>query len=271
VIEVRNLWKNFMPSSSADPTAERRYLSSFAKPCNIAVIGATGGIGGALLQTLSNNPTETNLVAISRGKISEGGFDGLTTELELENENSIIEAANFIKQRLGSLSAVYVATGLLHEKGGVQPEKSSRNLDSYALDKLFRVNAIGPALIAKHFIPLLKNDSKAVFACLSARVGSIKDNYLGGWYAYRASKASLNMILKTLSIELSRTNRNAICVGLHPGTVDTSLSKPFQTSVTQEKLFTPERAASALLSVVDNLNPTDTGQCFAWDGETIPF
>ena len=116
------------------------------------------------------------MAAIARGQRINADFNGLTAELELENENSIIEAANRIKQNLGSLSAVYVATGLLHENGGVQPEKSSRNLDSYALDRLFKINAIGPALIAKHFIPLLRKDSKSVFACLSARVGSIKDN-----------------------------------------------------------------------------------------------
>jgi len=260
-----------MLTSSKDEKLKKWGLSTFAKPYNIAVIGANGGIGGALIQTLSKNPSETNLAAIARGKSVNKDFDGLTTELELENENSIIEAADLIGKKLGTLSAVYVATGLLHESGGVQPEKSSRNLDSYALDRLFRINAIGPALIAKHFIPLLRKDSKSVFACLSARVGSIKDNKLGGWYSYRASKAALNMLLKTLSIELSRTNQNAICVGLHPGTVDAALSKPFQSNVPPEKLFAPEKAANALLSVVNNLKPIDTGQCFAWDGEKIPF
>lgn len=260
-----------MPISTKVEKVKEWGLASFSKPYNIAVVGANGGIGGALIRTLSKNSDEINVAAIARGQRINADFNGLTAELELENENSIIEAANRIEQNLGTLSAVYVATGLLHENGGVQPEKSSRNLDSYALDRLFKINAIGPALIAKHFIPLLRKDSKSVFACLSARVGSIKDNNLGGWYAYRASKAALNMILKTLSIELSRTNQNAICVGLHPGTVDTALSKPFQRNVPAEKLFAPEKAANALLSVVDNLKPIDTGQCFAWDGEKIPF
>ena len=260
-----------MPISTKVEKVKKWSLASFSKPYNIAVVGAHGGIGGALIQTLSNNSDEINLAAIARGQRVNTEFNGLTAELELENENSIIKAADRIEQNLGSLSAVYVATGLLHENSGVQPEKSLRNLDAYALDRLFKINAIGPALIAKHFIPLLKKDSKSVFACLSARVGSIKDNHLGGWYAYRASKAALNMLIKTLSIELSRTNHNAICVGLHPGTVDTALSKPFQSNVPPEKLFAPEKAANALLSVVNNLKPSDTGQCFAWDGEKIPF
>jgi NAD(P)-dependent dehydrogenase (short-subunit alcohol dehydrogenase family) len=260
-----------MPTSGKDEVLKEWNLSSFEKPYNMAVIGANGGIGGALIQTLSKISPETNLVAIARSQRINADFDGLTIELELENENSIIEAANLVEKKVGSLSAIYVATGLLHENGGIQPEKSSRNLYSYALDRLFRINVIGPAIVAKHFIPLLRKDSKSVFACLSARVGSIKDNQLGGWYGYRASKAALNMIIKTLSIELSRTNQNAICVGLHPGTVDTALSKPFQSNVPPEKLFAPEKSANALLSVVDNLKPIDTGQCFAWDGEKIPF
>jgi NAD(P)-dependent dehydrogenase (short-subunit alcohol dehydrogenase family) len=117
----------------------------------------------------------------------------------------------------------------------------------------------------------MKRDSKSVFACLSARVGSIEHNQLGGWYGYRASKAALNMMIKTLSIELARSNPRSVCVGLHPGTVDTRLSKPFQGNVGSEKLFAPKKSALALLSVVDNLTPTDTGKIFAWDGEVIPY
>jgi NAD(P)-dependent dehydrogenase (short-subunit alcohol dehydrogenase family) len=246
-------------------------LSSFANPCNVAVIGSTGGIGKAFLQVLSNDPAEPNLIAFSRRSSPKEESDWLSSELELENETSIIEAVAFTKKTLGALSAVFVTTGLLHENDYVQPEKSWRSLDAYALEKVLRINTVGPSLVAKHFLPLLKKDSKSVFACLSARVGSIEDNRLGGWYAYRASKAALNMILKTLSIELARSNPNAICVGLHPGTVDTALSKPFQSNVKPDKLFTPEKSATALLSVVNRLQPADTGKCFAWDGEVIPY
>jgi len=255
----------------ADSRVNSSKLSSFDMPCNVAVIGASGGIGSAFLHTLSDDPANPNLIAFSRRFSAASEADWLSSELELENETSIIEAATFTKSRLGTLSAVFVTTGLLHENGILQPEKSWRSLDAYTLEKVLRINMVGPALVAKHFLPLLKKDSKAVFACLSARVGSIEDNRLGGWYAYRASKAALNMMLKTLSIELARSNPRAICVGLHPGTVDTALSKPFQGNVKPDKLFTPEKSASALLSVVNKLKQTDTGKCLAWDGEVIPY
>ena len=139
------------------------------------------------------------------------------------------------------------------------------------METAFRVNTIGPALVAKHFLPLLASDAKSVFAALSARVGSIDDNELGGWYAYRASKAALNMVIKTLSIELARRNPRALCVGLHPGTVDSRLSKPFQGGVPEGKLFQPAAAARALLTVLDGLSSGDSGALFAWDGTRIPF
>ncbi|MBK19047.1 MAG: hypothetical protein CMM52_09475 [Rhodospirillaceae bacterium] len=246
-------------------------LSSFAHPCNVAVIGASGGIGNAFLQVLSDDSAEPKLIAFSRITSPNKKLEWLNSELQLENETSIIEAANFAKKSLGTLSAVYVTTGLLHESDYVRPEKSWRSLDAYALERVLRVNTVGPSLVAKHFLPLLKKDSKSVFACLSARVGSIEDNRLGGWYAYRASKAALNMILKTLSIELARSHPKAICVGLHPGTVDTALSRPFQGNVKPDKLFTPEKSASAMLSVVNRLRQADTGKCFAWNGEVIPY
>ena len=138
------------------------------------------------------------------------------------------------------------------------------------MQRSFAVNAIGPALAAKHFLPLLAEDRKSVFAALSARVGSISDNSLGGWHAYRASKAALNMILRNLAIELARRHDKAICVGLHPGTVDTGLSSPFQGSVPPGRLFSPAEAAGHLLKVVDGLSPADSGGHFAWDGRRIP-
>ncbi len=171
----------------------------------------------------------------------------------------------------GAFDLVLVATGVLHEVGGLQPEKSWRALDAGSLEKAFTVNSIAPALVAKHFLPLLIRDRKAVFAALSARVGSIEDNTLGGWYAYRASKAALNMLIKTLSIELARRNPSATCIALHPGTVDTALSKPFQHSVPNGKLFSPELAAKKLLGVLDGITTEDSGNLMAWDGTRIPF
>ena len=190
--------------------------------------------------------------------------------LDLENEDSIAESATAIEEAVGALHLVIVATGILHADG-LRPEKSWRALSGAAMVTAFRLNTIGPALIAKHFLPLLATDGKSAFAALSARVGSIEDNQLGGWHAYRASKAALNMIVKTLSIELARRNPNALCIGLHPGTVDTALSKPFQSGVPEGKLFTRTRSARYLLTVLDRLGPEDTGHQYAWDGSRIPF
>ena len=134
----------------------------------------------------------------------------------------------------------------------------------------YRINAVGPALVAKHFIPLLARDRRAVFTALSARVGSIGDNRLGGWHSYRASKAALNMLLRNLAVELGRTHPQAVVAGLHPGTVDTGLSAPFQKGVKPEKLFTADHSAERLLAVVDGLTPADSGGVFAWDAARIP-
>ncbi len=165
---------------------------------------------------------------------------------------------------------VIVASGLLHAADGLSPEKSMRALDAVAMQRLFAVNAIGPALVAKHFMPLMPRQGRVVFAAVSARVGSISDNRLGGWYGYRASKAALNQLIRTLSIEWSRTARDSICVGLHPGTVDTALSAPFQGNVSAGSLFTPAHSAGALLQVLDQLTPAQTGRVFAWDGLEVP-
>ena len=163
-----------------------------------------------------------------------------------------------------------VTTGVLHLGADIQPEKSLRDLSADKFHAIFAANTIFPALAAKHFLPLLHRDKRSVFAALSARVGSISDNRLGGWYAYRASKAALNMIIKNAAIEIERRHKQAIVVGLHPGTVDSDLSKPFQSNVQQNKLFTPAFSAASLLDVVDRLTLDDSGKCFAWNGQEIP-
>ena len=137
------------------------------------------------------------------------------------------------------------------------------------LARNFAINSIGPALVAKHFLPLLPDEGRAGFAALAARVGSIGDNRLGGWYSYRASKAALVMLMRTYSVELARKKPDAFCVTLHPGTVDTQLSEPFQRNVPEGKLFTPEFSASSLLDVLDGIGPEQSGRQFAWDGEEI--
>ena len=152
---------------------------------------------------------------------------------------------------------------------GIGPERSYKALDPGVMEQVFRLNTIGPAIIAKQMVPLLPRDRRAVFAALSARVGSIGDNRLGGWHSYRASKAALNMLLKNLALELQRSHPQAVVAGLHPGTVDTALSEPFQRNVPQGKLFTVGQSASCLLDVIDRLGPADSGQVFDWQGAPV--
>jgi NAD(P)-dependent dehydrogenase (short-subunit alcohol dehydrogenase family) len=152
----------------------------------------------------------------------------------------------------------------------VQPEKTYRALSADAFARVFAANTVAPALIAKHMLALMPKAERSVFAALSARVGSISDNRLGGWHAYRASKAALNMLIRNFAIEQARRAPGSICVGLHPGTVDTGLSKAFQGAVPGEKLFTPEQSAGYLLDVIDRLSPEDSGKCFDWAGKEVP-
>lgn len=138
------------------------------------------------------------------------------------------------------------------------------------MEEAFRINTIGPALVAKHMLPLFPRDSYAFFGALSARVGSISDNGLGGWHSYRASKAALNMLLKNWALELKRTHKYAVVAGLHPGTVDTGLSTPFQSNLPDGQVVSPSIAAGNLLAVIDNLGPADSGKIFDWKGAEIP-
>lgn len=221
------------------------------------VIGASGGVGTAVSRRLEASGRYAVVHALSR---SGTGFD-------LEDEASIAAAAARVTD--GPVPAlVFVATGVLHH--GFEPERSWRALDPGHLLRDYRINTVGPALVAKHFLPLLPRDRRAVFAALSARVGSIGDNRLGGWHSYRASKAALNMLLRNLAIETGRTHPQAVIAGLHPGTVDTGLSAPFQKGVKAEKLFTADHSAGRLLAVLDGLKPADSGGVFAWDGQRIP-
>lgn len=245
-------------------------LGSFGTQINAVIVGASGGIGNALANHLDRCPAVSKLFRLSRsGQRSESTKD-LLLQVDFDNEETIAKAATAIEGAVGELHLVIVATGILHDRDRVQPEKTWRSLNGSAMEPAFRINAIGPALVAKHFLPLLAKDRKSAFAVLSARVGSIEDNRLGGWYAYRASKAALNMLIKTLSIELARSYPNALCVGLHPGTVDTALSAPFQKGIAPEKLFSPAQSARYLLTVLDQLTPDDSGHLYAWDGSRVP-
>ena len=219
------------------------------------IIGSGGGIGAALADLLDDAVTVYRL----------GRSEAI--RLDLTDENSIAKAAEELSTLRVTPALVVVATGLLH-RDGIGPEKSLRELDPEWMLENYRINAVGPALVAKHFLPLMPRNQRTVFAVLSARVGSISDNKLGGWYSYRASKAALNMLIRNLSIEWQRKSADAIIVGLHPGTVETGLSAPFKGNPATER-FTPAKAAEQLLSVLDKLNPAQSGQVFAFDGELI--
>lgn len=246
-------------------------LASFGDGLTAAVIGASGGIGRAFTAALEEVPGVVRVFALSRRAVTPDSRKTSWRALDLEDEASIAAAAAAVEAAAGSVNLVIVASGLLHDGDDLLPEKTWRSLDSDALRRAFAVNATGPALVAKHFLPLLVRDRKSAFAALSARVGSIEDNRLGGWYAYRASKAALNMLIRSLAIELARRSDLALCVGLHPGTVDTPLSRPFQTAVPAGGLFSPADAAIRLLGVLDGLTSEDSGGLFAWDGRRIPF
>lgn len=223
------------------------------------VVGASGGIGRALADALSEEGVFAPVIRIARS--------GTHISLDLTDETSIADAATMLASG-ETPRLVVVATGLLHDVTH-RPEKSIAALDPAWMAENFRINTIGPALVAKHFLPLMPRTGRSVFAILSARVASISDNRLGGWHSYRASKAALNMLIRTLAVEHARNAPSGIIVGLHPGTVDTPLSRPFQGNVAPGKLFPPDRAALQLLDVLDGLKPADSGRVFAWDGAEI--
>jgi NAD(P)-dependent dehydrogenase (short-subunit alcohol dehydrogenase family) len=216
-----------------------------------AIIGANGGLGAALAAACE-----------AAGFAHTARF--ARAALDLDDEASIQAAAATLDAG-PPLRLVIVATGVLHATG-ITPEKSLRTLDPATMAAVFRTNTIGPALVAKHFVPRLAREGRAVFAALSARVGSISDNRLGGWYSYRASKAALNMIVRNLAIETARTRPEQVCVGLHPGTVATSLSAPFAAP----DALTAADSAQRLLAVLDSLTPERSGRCIAFDGLDVP-
>ena len=244
------------------PMTDIPSLESFAPRLRALVFGAGGGLGAAFAAELGAHPRVAAVHAAARSAAPPWAFD-------LKDEASI-EAVAKAAAAEGPLDLVLVATGVLHGPA-LRPEKTWRSLDAAALAEAFAINATGPALIAKHTLGLLRRDAKSAFACLSARVGSIEDNRLGGWHAYRASKAALNMLVRSCAVELHQRNPGALCVALHPGTVDTRLSQPFQGGVDPDKLFTPTMSARALLGVLDRLTPADSGRLFAWDGQPILF
>ena len=236
---------------------------------NIIIIGASGAIGSSFINYYANQNPSNIIYSLTRREIKYSNNNIKNILIDIEDEQTIVSAASICSQH-GSFDKIIVATGILHDEN-LSPEKSFRHLEKEKFERVFSVNTFGPAMIARYFIPLLNKEKTSFFGVLSARVGSISDNKIGGWYSYRASKAALNMIIKSLSIEVARNNPNAIIVGLHPGTVDSNLSNPFQKNVSDGKLFTPDHSIAMMTNVINSLTTRDTGNCFAWDGERIEF
>lgn len=242
-------------------------LDSLPAPALAVVIGARGGIGQALVQTLRASCPLLQVVALSRDT---------TPTLDVLQDASLVEAAQHVANLAAQpglpLRLVINATGTLHGLlcgQAYRPEKSWSELDAATLSHVLALNTVAPAMLMKHFLPLLHRSGKAVFATLSAKVGSIGDNHLGGWYSYRASKAALNQLVHTAAIELRRRHPEALCVALHPGTVQTALSEPF--AKTGLSVVTPTRAAERLLAVIDHLQAADSGGFFNHDGSVLPW
>lgn len=223
------------------------------------IIGATGGIGSAIATEAEASDRYDRVIRLSRISVPS---------IELLDEATIEAVARWLKEQPGEIALILDATGAL-TLGDHKPEKSWRELDPAALADTFALNAIGPALLMKYFLPLMPRGGRSTFATLSARVGSISDNQLGGWYGYRAAKAALNQLVRTASVELKRKKPEAICVALHPGTVRTPLTEDF--AKTGLEVQDPKLAAKRLLIVVEELRPEDTGGFFDHLGKPVSW
>lgn len=247
---------------------------------NYLIIGASGGIGKAMVKQLiemsANNKSSGKIFATYHANRPNFAADNLYwLPMDVSDEKSIEQAIADIKQQATHIDWVINCVGLLHTSHN-QPEKALRQLETDFFLQSMQINALASLLIAKHIKPLLAKaernaDKPAIFATISARVGSISDNQLGGWYSYRMSKAALNMGMKNLSIEWTRSLKDVCVVVMQPGTVDTQLSSPFQGNVVDEKLFSPAYSAQRLLEVLDSMTAAQSGSFVDWAGESIAW
>ncbi|MEL6449446.1 MAG: SDR family NAD(P)-dependent oxidoreductase [Pseudomonadota bacterium] len=249
------------------------------QPTSVFIAGASRGIGAGFARALAQRSSVERLFVAAR---QPGDSDAIAAlrdthgdcivpvTMDIADPDSVAAAAATVAEQSDRLDWVLNTIGLLHA-GDMQPERRLEDVDAGNIQRSFAVNAVGPLLLVKHLAPLLPRREPCTVATLSARVGSISDNRLGGWYAYRAAKAAQNMLTKTLSIELARRYRKVRCVALHPGTVATDLSAPFRGNVSDDKLFDVAQSVNYLLTVLDQLDDDDNGKFFAWDGQEIPW
>jgi NAD(P)-dependent dehydrogenase (short-subunit alcohol dehydrogenase family) len=251
------------------------------EPRTVVVQGASRGVGLALAEALLEDPGVAQVVALARGAVGSTGLRDLAARhgdrllslsMDVTREEDIAAVAARLEAASSPVHGLFNVSGLLHDPAtGMGPEKRLEHLDPAHAQRAFAVHALGPALMVKHLLPALRRAPRSVVANLSARVGSIGDNRLGGWYSYRATKAAQNQMTRTLSVELARRSPGTVVVALHPGTVETDLSAPFRGGVAAERLFTPAMSAGHLLAVVRGLTPSDSGRFLAWDGAEIPW
>lgn len=245
----------------------------FKENCTAVILGASGGIGGAFARHLVQTGSFSRVYTLSRTKSEQyAGNHSIIRPIQLADyhEKDIEQAKSIIQAETSGIDFALVATGLLHDRT-LSPEKSHKQISEISLQRLFYANSILPIVFASHFANLMIRTKPCVLAAISARVGSISDNRLGGWYGYRASKSALNMLYKNLAIEMKRLNPNLIVSLLHPGTTDTNLSRPFQSNVSPEKLFSPQDSAAYLYEVIKCLDKNDSGCFFGWDGKPIQW
>lgn len=258
-------------------------LNGFDGPINAVVQGASRGLGLAFAQQLLKCSNVERILATCRAPEKAERLQSLVdqspqrlsmVQLDVTDEEQIANAAEVAQKTFEHVDLLLNVAGVLHDDTrSIIPEKKLSQIEPDTVMESFRVNSVGPLLVIKHFAPLISRKHRSVLANISARVGSITDNHLGGWYAYRASKAAQNMFTRTVAIELSRHRKTGetICVALHPGTVDTALSKPFQSHLPEGQVFSPERAVCQLLDVIGKLTPDDTGQFFDWAGKRVQW
>ena len=245
---------------------------------NALIVGASQGIGLGFVKALLQQDNVERVFATYRNQETAGELFALQQydsrlkclQVDITEESQIANGVRQIQEQATQLHLVIYCVGVLHEEN-LTPEKSLGQIKAENLIYSFQVNSIGAVLLAKHLMPLFKKSDRSIFASISAKVGSIGDNRLGGWYGYRASKAALNMFLKTTAIEYSRRCPKTIVVALHPGTTDTRLSKPFQKNVPPGKLFPIEHTVKLLSGVISGLKPKDSGEFFSWDGSKLPW
>ena len=232
---------------------------------NIIIAGSSGAIGGEFKELYANNQNVEKIIALSRKPINTDHNRIQSVEIDYNNE-ATFKNLDEISQ-LDSISKIIIATGILHTDE-IKPEKSIDSIDDESMKRVFQVNVFGPILLVKKLLPLIKKSKGVKVVFLTARVGSVSGNELGGWHSYRSSKSALNMIIKNLSIELKRLNKEHVVIGIHPGTVKSHLSEPFLKHVKHD-VFSPEESVGFMIKVINEITHKDSGKCFDFSGKVI--